>query len=226
MEEILADPSAADTVAGVRADRRPTWIRAVPWALAVVMTLAFLVLLRTHLGTPPGALKRATHLSVVLPPHLQFYAVRPTMLAISPDGRRLATVVDDGGVQRLFLRDMDKSEGVVLAGTEGANSPFFSPDGEWVGFRPDDEILKKIPVDGGAAVVIVDDVWGRGAIWGPDDFVIFPKEASGGLWRVPAAGGTPEAAHRTESGGICPLVAAAYRRRPRAAVHELRRRPS
>ena len=92
------------------------------------MMLAFLGLLGTRLGMVPSAPEHATHLSVVLPAHLQLYGVRPTMLAISPDGRRLAAIVDDGGVPRLFLRDLSEAEGIILPGTEGANSPFFSPD--------------------------------------------------------------------------------------------------
>ena len=127
--------------------------------MAALMTVAFLILLLVHLESIPGAPQRATRLSVVLPPDLQFYAERPTMLTLSPDGRRLVIVVDDGGVQRLFLRDLDEAEGHVLAGTDGANSPFFSPDGSWIGFRDDrSRQLKKVSVNGGTPVVISDEV--------------------------------------------------------------------
>ena len=193
IEEVLKDPEAADVVARAKLARRPAWVRALPLVLAAAMTLAFLVLLRTHVGTSPGGTAGARHLSVVLPPQLELYGERPTIVAVSPDGRRLAAVVDDDGTQRLFLRNLDEVDGGILAGTDGANSPFFSPDGEWVGFRDDDDdSLWKVHVNGGAPVVIVEKVWGRGAIWGPDDFVIFNKSFVGGLWRVPAAGGTPE----------------------------------
>jgi serine/threonine-protein kinase len=202
IEEVLADPAAAETAVDVP-PQRSWWVRALPWALAAVMTLAFLVSLRANLEADRGAPRQSTHLSVVLPPHLRLYAERPTVLALSPDGRRLATVVDDGGVRRLFVQGLDEAEGRVLAGTEGANSPFFSPDGRWLGFKADEEEkLKKIPVAGGIPVVIVDDAWGRGATWGPDDFVIFPKEYQGGLWRVPAAGGRPEPVTETDASGM------------------------
>jgi serine/threonine-protein kinase len=199
IDEVLADPTAAEHATD-GAPLRALWIRALPWVLAAVTTFAFLALLKTNLETDRGAPQQSTHLSVVLPPHLRLYAERPTVLAMSPDGRRLATVVDDGGIRRLFVQSLDEAEGSVLAGTEGANSPFFSPDGRWLGFKADvEEKLKKIPVDGGVPVVIVDDVWGRGAIWGPDDFVIFPKEYSGGLWRVAAAGGRAEPVTETDA---------------------------
>jgi serine/threonine-protein kinase len=101
--------------------------------------------------------------------------------------------VDDGRVDQIFLRELGEKEAVPLAGTEGGTSPFFSPDGKWIGFRDDtEEKLERVSVDGGTPVVIVDDVWGRGSTWGPDDFVVFTKKYSTGLWRVPAAGGTPE----------------------------------
>ena len=53
-------------------------------------------------------------------------------LALSPDGRSLVYVAE----QKLYLRQMDRNEATPIPGTEGAYSPFFSPDGEWIGFSP------------------------------------------------------------------------------------------
>ncbi len=80
-----------------------------------------------------------------------------------------------------------------MPGTEGAQIPFFSPDGQWVGFFADGK-LQKVSVAGGAALTIC-DFPGRdrphGVSWGPHDTIVFTELASG-LWQVSAGGGTPE----------------------------------
>jgi Tol biopolymer transport system component/predicted Ser/Thr protein kinase len=117
--------------------------------------------------------------------------------AISPDGRRLAFVArGPGGKQQLATRLLDEPKAALLGGTENAAEPFFSPDGQWLGFFADGK-MKKISVQGGAAVTLCDtpDPHGGGAVWGEDGFIIvtlttFPGS---GLSRVPASGGTPQA---------------------------------
>jgi Tol biopolymer transport system component len=81
----------------------------------------------------------------------------------------------------------------LLAGTENAADPFFSPDGQWIGFFADQK-MKKISVQGGTAVTLCDALSARGASWGKDGSIIVnPRTTSNGLSRVPAAGGTPQA---------------------------------
>lgn len=73
--------------------------------------------------------------------------------------------------------------------------PFFSLDGQWVGFfiLPPEEKLKKVSVQGGAPVTICDaPLKPGGASWGDDDFIVFSTSACQGLRRVPAAGGEVE----------------------------------
>src|SRR5204862_2767580 len=71
--------------------------------------------------------------------------------------------------------------------------PFFSPDGQWLGFFSAGK-LKKIAVTGGAPVTLADAPVARGGSWAEDGTIVFaPANGSGvGLWRVPAAGGTAE----------------------------------
>ena len=106
-------------------------------------------------------------------------------LALSPDG---ATLVYVGADERLYRRAMDQSEVFPIRDTEGAQSPFFSPDGQWVGFRTDS--LKKVSLAGGAAVTICRQTgaW-RGASWSPDGTILFSLSDST-VRRIPDTGHT------------------------------------
>ena len=106
-------------------------------------------------------------------------------VALSPDG---TTLVYSGGRQ-LFLRRLDQIEPVPLPNTQRAGQPFFSPDGQHVGFFADGS-LKRIALTGGPAVTLVPASELMGATWGPDDTIVF--SASGGLFRVGASGGTAQ----------------------------------
>lgn len=116
-------------------------------------------------------------------------------VAVSPDGRHVVYVAWRNGIDRLFRRSTSELEGPEIPYTERARSPFFSPDGKWVGFFADGT-LKKLPMDGGPAVTIC-TVAGQaaGASWGTDDTIVFGQFGSG-LQRIAAAGGTPESVTR------------------------------
>jgi WD40-like Beta Propeller Repeat len=73
----------------------------------------------------------------------------------------------------------------------GATYPFFSPDGQWLGFSSGDGKLKKVPATGGAAITLCDAPSMNDAAWMPDDSIIFRSGVLQGLSRVSAAGGTP-----------------------------------
>jgi serine/threonine-protein kinase len=108
-------------------------------------------------------------------------------VAISPDGMRLVFV--SGTPPRLFTRRLDQPAVTELSGTQGAGQPFFSPDGQWVGFHVRGTI-SKISVEGGPVVPVgtVDGTFG-GASWS-EDGSIFVSDAGGkGLVQLPDAGG-------------------------------------
>ncbi len=124
-----------------------------------------------------------------------------TGLRLSPDGTRLVYVGNVGGETNLYLRSMSRLETTEISGTEGARSPFFSPDGRWIGFLAGGE-LKKVALAGGPPIKIADAEAGRieGASWGEGDVIVFARNNHDALWRVPAAGGVPEVLLAPDSG--------------------------
>ncbi len=114
-------------------------------------------------------------------------------MAVSPDGERIVySAMQREGRTQLFVRAIDQDEPTMIAGSEGASAPFFSPDGRWVGFFANG-MLQRVSIDGGAALKIGDASSVLTASWGADGTIVFAGAAApGGLWRVPAGGGTPE----------------------------------
>jgi serine/threonine-protein kinase len=110
-------------------------------------------------------------------------------LALSPDGKYLVYVAKDGKDQRLYLRPMDALQAKPIAGTEGASTPFFSPDGQWIGFFADN-MLKKVPTTGGPALQITQAPTSEavGATWNRDDVIVYTLTFRAGLNRVSAWG--------------------------------------
>jgi len=122
-------------------------------------------------------------------------------VALSPDGTHLAYVAIQGGTQQLYLRAMDSLEAKPIPGTEGAVNPFFSPDGQWVGFFAGGA-LKKVSVSGGAALVLGGAPSPRGASWSSQGAIAFAPQNVTILQQVPDAGGTPQPVTRFEKGDV------------------------
>jgi serine/threonine-protein kinase len=181
-----APPTAA--VEATPSARR--WIRAMPWALAAAsLTLAVtaVVLWAPWREAPTSVPLR---LSTELGGGLEVVRGQ-SAVALSPDGRTLAFVgARTPGEGQLYVRRLEQLQPTALSGTEGATDPFFSPDGQWIGFF-DDGKLKKISVTGGATVTLCDVAQnGRGGSWTDDGSIVFG--AVGNLMRVSSAGGNPE----------------------------------
>ncbi len=112
-----------------------------------------------------------------------------TSLALAPDGR--SVVYSTRG--QLYRRSFADFESTPIAGTEGARTPFFSPDGEWVGFTKGNVQLNKVSVSGGPVVPIANADGQLGASWGENDEIIYAAAlGTKGLWRMPAGGGAPQ----------------------------------
>ena len=181
---------------------RPLWRRALPWAVAagaLAVAGGLLVLLAPWRTVPPRAPLRLSaelgvdaSLATAAGPQVNI----GTSVVLSPDGALLAFVAQKSGtgMPQLYIRRIEQLQATLLTGTEGAASPFFSPDGQWIAFFAQGK-LKKISVTGGAAVTLCDAVNGRGGSWGEDGSIIFtPANVGPGLvlWRVSSGGGKPE----------------------------------
>ena len=113
-------------------------------------------------------------------------------LAISPDGREVVFVASEDTGQ-LHVRSLDQLEVRTLSGLGNPTHPFFSPDGEWIGYM-DGAQLKRVSSDGGPAIVIGSAAGTelQGASWAADGTIIFGSNAGTGLYRLSADGGEPE----------------------------------
>ncbi len=160
-----------------------------PAALLAALGLAVLVLGLLRLReTGPAGLRDVARTSIALP-HGHALVAGPE---ISRDGKRIAFVSTDGlSRPQLYTRRLDEAELRLLAGTEEADMPFFSPDGRWIAFYGRGG-LWKIRVDGGEPVRLADAPTSMGGHWMDDDTIIFTKAWNSGLYRINANGGAAQ----------------------------------
>jgi serine/threonine-protein kinase len=161
--------------------------RRLPWAVAVLGSLAIGVVVGILMRTTPSEPREVTRFSYELPSGRQPRNRGRAVLAASPDGRRFVYNAR-GGVQ---LRSMDQLDARVLVGTEAPLvSVFFSHDGRSIGYFQGGQ-LKRLALSGGAPVVVCSELSSPlGAHWTGDDTILFA--AAEGIWRISASGGTPE----------------------------------
>ena len=135
-----------------------------------------------------------TRVSVTLPPDVTLRLIIHPIIAVTNDGSRIALVGNRKGVDQLYVRPINEFEPRLLAGTEDASSPFFSPDGTWIAFFAGGK-LKKVPADGGPVITLAENTTdNRGGIWLDDDTIIYTPGPATPIYRISAAGGTPVAA--------------------------------
>jgi serine/threonine-protein kinase len=189
--------NATFTTARAGAGARAKGARGAPPAgtlFRVVLPTAALVALVTFgltrgLGAPRSATgERSVHVSIALPDVYEVGAANLNPVAISHDGARVAFVGQKDGKNRIFVRALEEPAATPLDGTEGGDAPFFSPDGQWIGFFSGSK-LRKIAVSGAALQPLADAPFHRGGDWGDDGFIYFAPTNVGGIWRVPEGGG-------------------------------------
>ena len=113
-----------------------------------------------------------------------------TQAAIAPDGSSIVFSDTTAGGSILKRKLRNASDATVMTGTEGAMSPFFSPDGKWVAYLTNDLKLRKVPIDGGGSVTLAEDVAPDYRVGGwLDDNTIVYQAVGQVLKRLPAEGG-------------------------------------
>ncbi len=203
IEEVLASPlSGALAAAPSAAGSRPAWRRnAVLWVSMIVAAagVGFGAWVLAH--TPPSPHSPLMRFSVPLPHNEQLGGLDFPSVALSPAGTDLVYVANRGSMSRLFLHPMDALRDAPISGTERALDPFFSPDGLWIGFFADGNLMK-ISMTGGVPTVLCPAPSGFGAVWGSDNMITFAPTGGSGLMQVSAAGGAPREVTRlnTEKG--------------------------
>ncbi len=164
---------------------------AVPVALLAAVT-GFLV----GGGTDENALP-VMRTSISLPHPDGLFDIRGA-LAVAPDGRVVVYVTNDA---RLYQRPLDQQEPVEIATDGPASTPFFSPDGEWLGYYAEDTAeFRKVSLRQGTATVIVGSARiPAGVSWSADNRILFGQGADG-IGQVSADGGTTEVLVAVEDG--------------------------
>jgi Tol biopolymer transport system component len=157
-------------------------------ALALVAVAAAAFVIGTHRSTG-GESARLLRFEIPSPPGGVFAG--PAEVALSPDGEMLAFDVaprDSAGAARIFVRLIGSTDARVVAGTDGGNLPFWSPDSRSLGFFAKGKLLK-VSLDGSQPVVLCDAPDSRGGCWSTNDVILFAPNNQGPIARVSASGG-------------------------------------
>jgi serine/threonine-protein kinase len=175
----------------------PRWRGALLWSVVSLLLAAVTGFAIWNLKpSPPRPVSRSV---ITLPPGQKLAGLDQPAVALSPDGTQLAYVATQGGTQQLYVRAMDSLDATPIPGTEGAVNPFFSPDGQWLGFFAGKK-LKKVSVSGGVALTLGEASGPRGASWDSQGMIAFAPTGVSLLQKVPDAGGTPQPLSRFEKG--------------------------
>jgi Tol biopolymer transport system component len=185
----IASPAAA----GVRTSRALSRrVERALWMALVVAAIAGAGFWAQSRDVRPGApTGEAPAIGYTLfpPDGIALYSVHGPPLALSPDGRYIVYVgARADGPTQLWLRSLYSQREQALPGTDGANTPFWSSDSQWIGFAAANS-LKKVRISNGLTQVIATNVQNKGgAAWNADDVIVF-QAWPGGSSRVSAQGG-------------------------------------
>ena len=161
------------------------------WALAALLAVTAAALGAAYIQRAPA--RPAAFRATIMPP--QDTALIPfdlLGLALSKDGRRLAFVANSADAStQIWIRDLGEVSARAVPDTRGASYPFWSPDGQFLGFFADGK-LKKVDLRGGSPQVLADAPTGRGGSWSADDVIIFSPKLRSAILSVPASGGAPK----------------------------------
>ncbi len=194
--EALADPTYASKTTVMMAAGQGGGKRS-PVTLGLVGVAALATIAALWGWFRPAPERPTLRFTMALPEGKALSIDRGTRFAVSPDGSKIVYAGQGPEGAQLYLLDRSQLEGVPLPGTDGAIDPFFSPDGQQVGFIAlGAAALKVMTLNGAPPVTILDSAIGSdGATWSADGYVYYDGLTGGGttgVVRVPASGGHPE----------------------------------
>jgi len=163
-----------------------------PWMLASLILLLGVLGLGAKVLLAPKAEIPILQASVALPAGHLILTTGPRggSVRMSPDGRAVAFVAQGDNKQQIWVRNLDERVARPVPGTENGHRPFWSPDGQSLGFFADGK-LRRISIRGGAALTITSAPEGRGAVWLTDGTILFAPNPSTTISAVAAGGGEP-----------------------------------
>ena len=188
----IAEGGAHTGMAPVAVVAGKNWLKTTLWA-GVAVAAAIIVGLAVWF-LKPAAPKVVTRFVMSLPEG-QRLNDNFLALAISPDGTRLVYSAGPGNLTtRLYVRAMDGLEARLIPGTEGGQNPFFSPDGQRIGFISNSGKLATVSVSGGAPVSLAEVRFPGfyGASWGSQGMIAFVPQGDGPIVQIPETGGEPK----------------------------------
>ncbi len=194
IEEVLAggEPGTVQLIALGARPGRPRFPRreALAWALVALATIVTLFLARKYVWRrEPGSLPMTVQAELPLTTPQIVSGGQYAHLALSPDGRFLILKKDPV----FSVVQLDNRSTLELHGSEGGRFPTFSPDGKELAFSTSTAI-KRAAITGGPVADVTSALVGAGITWGEDGWIYFSAGlGTGGIWRVPAAGGDSQA---------------------------------
>ena len=152
----------------------------------------------TRLGRSEAPAQLDMRFTLSLPDSAHFVESFGPSVAISPDGTMLVYTGGTTTLRQLYVRRFDDVRPTPIAGTDGAYLPFFSPDGQWLGYVANQRLMK-IRVSGGTPIAVTSLLGNivSGATWNSKDVILL--EDISGLSKVRAGGGPLEPAVTTDS---------------------------
>jgi tRNA A-37 threonylcarbamoyl transferase component Bud32 len=195
-------PMATGAAVAIGAAHRGRPVARLAVAGGALMLAALLgAALWTWLGPKPeSSVRQLVRFDIQLPRDARPVGAPGSTIAFSPDGSQIVYIGKAPAGQRLYVRRMDRPDPIPIPGSEGGTLPFFSADGQWLGFKQGGKLVKVARAGGPVTPICSLAGIPYGATWTAGDTIIFAADS--GIMEVPAAGGSPHLIARPDSGEV------------------------
>jgi Tol biopolymer transport system component len=186
IQKVMADPSGVfSQPVGTIEPKTKLW-KMMLWASITTILIIIAGIVVWNLRKPEP--RQVIRLDYELPEGQQFSNLNMAALAVSPDGQKFVHSTPQG----IYVRSINELDAHLIVGTQQKpRQPFFSPDGQWIGYYSDNGELRKISIGGGVSKTLCKALFPRGARWNANNTIVFGS-VSNGVRKVHADGGTPE----------------------------------